>query len=137
MKTKNIVKVANRKIDAFGKKVGMNYFERKKLVKTVNNFAYDTGVNVASTLIVDGISRAAYITGVVLGATANSACKLAGKAVKAVKTGSSNTVNSIKAKKAMMTAKKLADDLYEEEIEEDVAMEDEAFEEDAEGIAEA
>jgi hypothetical protein len=84
----------DKKVDAVGKKAGMNYFERKKFVKTANNFCYDTGVNVASQLIVDGAETTAYYAG----RLAFTAVSTGVRGVKAGAKGVANTCRKITGK---------------------------------------
>jgi galactitol-specific phosphotransferase system IIB component len=103
------IKKVDKKVDSFGKKAGMNYFERKKLVKTVHRFGYDTGVNVTSQLIVDGIETTVYHTGKL----AISLAKTGGKGIKA---GASNV-----AKIAGETTGKIKTKISKkEEVEEEI-----------------
>ena len=60
---KTTTKSFNKAIDTVAKKAGMNFFERRKFKKGVNNFCYDTGVNVATQLIVAGVETTAHLIG--------------------------------------------------------------------------
>lgn len=139
---KEISKNMNQGIDKVGKGLGMNYFERRKFKKTVNNFAYDTGVQVVSTLIVEAVEGAAYLAGrgVVLAANGvvavgkagvhavTNTAKAAGKAV----SNASEKIASKKAEKAEEASEKEAVQEFEEAVEELVGEFEEELNADAE-----
>ena len=60
---KNLINVAETTINNRAKEAGMNYFQRKKLVKGCKRFAYDVGVETCSTLAVNAVSGTAYLAG--------------------------------------------------------------------------
>lgn len=72
MKKNSVVKKVNKSIDTVGKKLGMNYFERRKFRRTVSGFGYDVAVATVSGLVISGIETIAYGVGRVTGAAFNA-----------------------------------------------------------------
>ena len=117
-KTRNIAKTVDRKINAAGKNMGLNYFERRKVVKGVHAFAYDTGVNVASSLIVSGVEGAAYLAGRAVAATATGIITVAKGTAHAAGNAVSHAKAKVAAKKSANIDNSTAEDF--EEVEETV-----------------
>ena len=85
-KTTDIIKNADKAIDAKAKAAGLNWLQRRKLKKGIKGFAYDVGVETASRLAVDAVETTAYLAGrgvVKAGQLAGNAIVGSAKAVKA------------------------------------------------------
>ena len=100
---KTTKKAINKGINTVGKKLGMNYFERRRFNKGVKNFAYDTGVSVASTLVIDGVETAAHIT-------TKATCKVVSKGAEVV----TNTVKNVSSKIKNLSNPAYVDDYMDE-----------------------
>ena len=128
MTIKATTKNFNKAINTVGKKAGMNVFERRKLKKTVNNFCYDTGVNVATQLIVSGVEGAALLLGQGVAFTAVTTFNAAKALGTATVNGAKNAATAVKEVSEKKSNKKTKKEAVEELAEELAEELEEAFE---------